>query len=269
MPKGEYLFKGLQSPKKQAVFGSANYQGTPCLYLNHCGPQGTARCWRDSTTHHCVECADNIWKGRFGLDINRLHPRYRRKALKFWSRVDIGEWDECWRWTYKLVKGQLYHIWPRKEIQQNWGFHPIRVMMWITWGDTARLGSTSLCGERRCMNPLHNLPLDIRHSARIEDYDEKWLNKELATLKEQLNNYYKDLENERLEKLEKRLSKHSKAIDPTVNDASRRLIAKTGGTTPFQNAFYELQERVTKGSHIIHSVKDLSAEERKILSDSC
>jgi hypothetical protein len=61
--------------------------------------------------------------------------------------------------------------------------------MWLCWGDTGRLGSESICGNRRCVNPLHNLPKGLIPSIRIEDYNEQWLSLELKTLKQQVSDY--------------------------------------------------------------------------------
>lgn len=240
-------FKGLKNPKSY-IKSEPFYSGIPCLYEKHSGQDGSLRVTRDSHTHACVECLETIAQGYFSLDINRLAIKYQARAYKFWSKVDIGEWDECWRWTADPIANQLYHVWPRDEIKSRWGHHPIQVMMWLTWGDTGRLGSTSLCGERRCMNPLHNLPLDIRHSARIEDYDEEWLKNELSKFKQQLLTHEEDKLAKEIAYQTKKLS--SKAFDPTTN--SKAVDFDSDLNRPpsrYEMAFAQMLQSINDGTH--------------------
>ena len=38
----------------------------------------------------CVRCVASAREGRLSLDVNRLLKKWRAKALKFWSQVDIA-----------------------------------------------------------------------------------------------------------------------------------------------------------------------------------
>lgn len=241
-------FKGLNNPKPKRLL-EPHYPGIPCLHAKHSGDDGLLSAMRDSETHACLECLETIAEGRFGLDITRIAKKYRSRAYKFWSKVDVGEWNECWRWRAEPIARQLYHIWPRAQIKSRWGHHPIQVMMWLTWGDTGRLGNTSLCGERRCMNPLHNLPLDIRHSALIEDYDEFWLEKELTLFKGQLREYEFAL----LEKEQSKIQHTKECFDPTKSDihnhADGNILVPP---TPYEIAFKQMLTSIDDGTHHIH-----------------
>ena len=181
-------FRGLRTIGSNYAVGEPTEPGISCLYLEHSKNEST-RCWRDSRTHACLACLEDIKKHKFGLDLNRFSDDVRRRALKFWSKVEITSFDDCWQWVDDPDKKQLYFFWKRREIRNRFQWHPIVISMWLCWGDIGRLGSESTCGNRRCVNPLHNLPKDLIPSIRIEDYDEQWLNVELKTLKDQVYAY--------------------------------------------------------------------------------
>lgn len=135
------------------------YRGSPCLYRKHSGSYGTAHSWRDSTTHACLECIEDIKAGHFSLDLSQ----YTNKALiyvkRFWKTVDIEESENCWPWKGKLSKtNHLFFLWKRPEISSTYKVHPIRALNWICRGDIGFAGIYSRCGERRCSHPLHQLP---------------------------------------------------------------------------------------------------------------
>jgi len=152
------MFSGIQ-PRNIACCDDAYYRGSPCLYHKHSGSNGSAYAWRDAKTHACLECVEEIKAGSFSFDLNELQPAAQSYAARFWNNVDIESWDDCWRWKGELSKTRhLFYMWPRKSISSTYKYHPIRVVNWITRGDIALSGVKSLCGERRCCNPLHQLP---------------------------------------------------------------------------------------------------------------
>lgn len=181
-------FNGLRTIGTNYAVGESTEPGIACLYLKH-SKNESSRCWRDSRTHACLACLDQIKEHKFGLDLNRFGDSVRRHALKFWSKVEITDFDDCWQWNDDPDKKQLYFFWRRRELRNRFQWHPIVISMWLCWGDIGRLGSESLCGNRRCVNPLHNLPKGLIPSIRIEDYNEQWLKLELETLKAQVNEY--------------------------------------------------------------------------------
>ena len=73
------------------------------------------------------------------FDIDRLLKRERKRALKFWSQVDISDPDECWLWNGTINKRtkQPQFAWRRHGISSSTQHHPQRIAMWFTLG---RLG---------------------------------------------------------------------------------------------------------------------------------
>ena len=198
-------FNGLRTLKSNYVVGDSTYPGSPCLYHSH-NKGGNDRCWRDSKTHSCLQCLDKIKKHQFGLSLDRFSDEVRKQAVKFWSNVDITTYDDCWQWTKETKAKQLYYFWKRTDIRNRYQWHPIAIAVWLSWGDTGSLGTESLCGNRRCVNPLHNLPKGMIPSIRIEDYDSDWLESQLLSLKSDVSSYLQAQSNV--------LSNRSKAFVP-------------------------------------------------------
>ena len=44
----------------------------------------------------CTRCVAAAREGTISFDIESLLKRERKRALKFWSQVDIRDPDECW-----------------------------------------------------------------------------------------------------------------------------------------------------------------------------
>jgi len=141
------------------------YQGAPCPYHRHSGQDNTAYSWRKSDTHACMECVEEAKAGHFSLDLHQLHQSAQNYARRFWKSVDISHVDNCWRWTGKVSKtNHLFFMWRRPEISSSYKHHPIRVLNWLSRGDIGMTGVKSLCGERRCCNPLHQIPDFLENS---------------------------------------------------------------------------------------------------------
>lgn len=252
MSGAHVTFRGLKPPQLKGMYPCA-YQGDPCLHAKHNTPDGKAQCWRDGLTHACLACLEDIANTEFALDIKRLTKSVQRKALKFWSKVEIGNHDECWRWTDKLVKQQLYFIWPRKSIRNNWGFHPTQVSIWLSWGDVARSGTISLCNERRCVNPLHNLPIEIYESMDLNSLSSDYLDDQVSLLKSQVADYHEMIRQEDEHKAARKKNGGSDIFDPTLSPEAKQDILRIGGTTPFQIKFIELQQSLLDKSHSMFS----------------
>ena len=97
------------------------------------------------------------------FDINRLLKKHRKRALKFWSKVDIGSPDECWNWqgTINEKTKQPQFAWRRHGISSSTQHHPQRIAMWFTWGDLGFTGVKTTCGNKYCCNPFHLIPQHI------------------------------------------------------------------------------------------------------------
>ena len=160
-------FTGLKSACPAEEPEEPFYRGSTCIHKEHSGVSEDALTWRDSRTRACLECIDRIERGHLCLDLNQFPKEVQTVASRFWNNVHINEWDECWQWTGDIAKSRhLFFYWRRPGIASTYKIHPIHAMNWLTRGDIGRLGTTTLCGERRCVNPLHQLPigLDIKDS---------------------------------------------------------------------------------------------------------
>ncbi len=179
-------FTGLTSHIANLPEGETAYRGAPCLYHAHSGEDGDAFSWRSKISHACIECTDRIKKDPLGFNLDRLAERNKQRAINFWKRVSIEDLDQCWRWTAPSVNSRVNYTWPRPKLHNTWRYHPIRVAMWLTYGDIGRMGSHSLCGNRRCCNPLHHLPSDLFNRDDKISYDLDFLRSDLQILKDQM-----------------------------------------------------------------------------------
>jgi len=195
-----HKFTGLNTHIPQNSPTAEIYRGAPCLKHRHSGADGTSHSWRDGKSQACLECLDEIRSGGLEFGLNRLAHQHQRIAYRFWSHVSIESLDQCWQWTSPPVRKQLYFTWARPELRNNYQFHPILVMNWLTYGDIGRMGTTSLCGNRRCCNPLHNPPLLLHDEGINPQYDHDLLESKLNQLNQQL----RDIDNsDRAEDMQK------------------------------------------------------------------
>ena len=74
-------------------------EGELCIYTGHSIGRFSGHSMRFDSHQACVRCVAAAREGRMSFDIDRLLKRERRRALKFWSQVDIGAPDECWMWN--------------------------------------------------------------------------------------------------------------------------------------------------------------------------
>ena len=178
-------FTGLKSACPAEEPESPFYRGPTCLHKEHAGVSGDALAWRDSKTRACLECCDRIEEGYFSLDLNQFSKETQSIAARFWNDVHINEWDECWQWTRDIAKSRhLFFYWRRPGVSGSYKIHPIQAANWLSRGDTGRLGTTTLCGERRCVNPLHQLPIGLNIEEPSKEYLEYQRNLLIQQLKE-------------------------------------------------------------------------------------
>ena len=231
-------FDGLEDPRAQHSKLEPTYKGIPCLLQAHSGVDFDAPAWRDSQTHACLECATEIKKHKISLNLNRFDHASKLKALSYWSKVDIREPDQCWPWVAPLIKSRLWFTWERREIRNQFRHHPITVGVWLSWGDTGRLGTVSTCGNRRCCNPLHNLPKGLLHERDLFFIDQARFASELSILKSQLN-----------EAIENKLIDNLKPDEPQ--------IYKANDLPEFQQKILEVQASLLSESHTMLSPNKL------------
>lgn len=163
-----------------------------CLYAGHSLGRFSCHSMRYDSHKACVRCVAAAREGRMSLDIDRLVKKYRVKALKFWSQVDIGAPDECWNWQGCINKRtkQPQFAWRRNGIATSTQHHPQRVAMWFSWGDLGFTGVKTTCGNKYCCNPFHLIPQKVGVFVDDESYlDSFELAIQIQTLKQQVQEF--------------------------------------------------------------------------------
>ena len=112
-------------------------EGELCIYTGHSLGRFSTHSMRYDSHQACVRCVAAAREGRLSFDIDRLLKKERKRALKFWSQVDIGDPDECWLWNGCINKRtkQPQFAWRRHGISSSTQHHPQRIAMWFSWGD--------------------------------------------------------------------------------------------------------------------------------------
>ena len=167
-------------------------EGALCIYSGHAIGRFSATSMRYDSHQACVRCVASAREGRLSFDVSKLLKKERKRALKFWSKVDISSPDECWEWQgYKAPgNGMPQFPWRRPGISSSTQHHPQRVAMWYTWGDLGYTGVKSTCGNKYCCNPFHLIPQNIGVFVDSESYLESFeLACEIHTLKQQVAEY--------------------------------------------------------------------------------
>ena len=73
-------------------------EGELCLYSGHSLGRFSTHSMRYDSHAACVRCVAGAREGRMSFDISKLLKKHRKRALKFWSQVEISSPDECWDW---------------------------------------------------------------------------------------------------------------------------------------------------------------------------
>ena len=183
-------FVGLSNvnPKANRARSAKLIIGEPCLFSDH---YEDARGFRLSENGACSKCSEK--PPSLSFDVSRIRKKELRRALRFWSKVDITTIDDCWGYTEARHKPALLHFWRRPLLKNSYSYHPTRIAIWLTWGDFGNEATKSLCGERRCCNPLHNIPGHLSAST-VQQLNTDLLEVELEILKNQVVEYLSQLE---------------------------------------------------------------------------
>lgn len=216
-------------------------EGVLCLYSGHAIGRFSATSMRYDSHQACVRCVASAREGRMSFDISRLLLREQQRALKFWSKVDIGNPNECWEWQGYRGKGNgmPQFPWRRPGISNSTQHHPQRVAMWFTWGDLGFAGVKSICGNKYCCNPFHLIPQNIGVFVDQDSYLESFeLACELHTLKQQIAEYQIELALKEQEKLmeEAELNERMNLVFDPSTDFSERYDAVIGDLLKGRNA---------------------------------
>ena len=167
-------------------------EGELCIYTGHSMGRFSSHSMRYDSHQACVRCVAAAREGRMSLDIDRLVKKYRVKALKFWSQVDIGAPDECWNWNGCINKRtkQPQFAWRRHGIASSTENYPQRVAMWFSWGDLGYTGVKTTCGNKYCCNPFHLIPQNVGVFVDDDSYIDSFeLAIQIQTLKQQVQEY--------------------------------------------------------------------------------
>ena len=96
---------------------------------------------------------------------------------------------------------------------------------------------------------MHNLPIDLADAIDTQSLDKAHLDSELLLLNKQLVDYQNLLQEEAEAKRKKKLYGSSQVFDPTLPADAKALIIASGGITPFEKAFVEMQASLVEGTH--------------------
>ncbi len=215
-------------------------EGELCIYTGHSLGRFSDKSMRFDSHQACVRCVAAAREGRLSFDITRLLKRERKRALKFWSQVDIRSPDSCWDWKgYRAKHTETPQFpWRRHGISSSTQHHPQRVAMWFTWGDLGYTGVKSTCGNKYCCNPFHLIPQNIGVFVDQESYLESFeLACQLHTLRQEIAEYQVELA---LEEQQKLLSEAS--ID-------ERADMTFDPSTDFSDKFEAVIEDMLMGRH--------------------
>ena len=157
--------KGHAGPKGRRNLHLTNTaeEGELCIYTGHSMGRFSDSSMRYDSHAACTRCVAGAREGRISLNVDALLKKERRRALKFWSQVEIGAPDECWNWRGCINErtGQPQFAWRRHRISSSTQHHPQRVAMWYSWGDLGFTAVKTTCGNRYCCNPFHLIPQGV------------------------------------------------------------------------------------------------------------
>ena len=212
--KGGYTY-GRRAANRQ--LSNTAEESVLCIYHGHSLGRFSSASMRFDSHQACVRCVAAAREGRISLDIDTLVKRERKRALKFWSQVDIGAPDECWDWKGYCASstGMPQFAWRRPGISSSTQHHPQRVAMWYSWGDLGFTGVKTTCGNRYCCNPFHLIPQGIGVFVDNDTYIENFeLACQLHTLKQQVAEY----------QIELALEEQAKIVDQQLVDERADLV---------------------------------------------
>ena len=169
-----------------------------------------------------------------------LLKKEQKRALKFWSQVEIGSPDECWNWKGCINKRteQPQFAWRRHGISSSTQHHPQRVAMWFSWGDLGFTGVKTTCGNKYCCNPFHIIPQKIGVFVDHDSYAESFeLQCQLHTLKQRVAEYV----------IEEAMKEQEKQFQQEELDERANLIFDPD--SHFSNKFEAVIEDMLAGRH--------------------
>ena len=234
-------------------------EGELCIYTGHSLGRFSSHSMRFDSHQACVRCVAAAREGRLSFDIDRLLKKERRRALKFWSQVDIGAPDECWQWQGCINKKtkQPQFAWRRHGISSSTQHHPQRVAMGFTWGDLGYTGVKTTCGNKYCCNPFHLIPQGVGVFVDSDSYLESFeLACQLHTLKQQIVEFV----------MEEALKEEARMDESAEIDSRADLILNPN--TEFGERFEAVMTDLLKGQHITQTEPKHPGKYRKPTDNS-
>ena len=229
-------------------------EGELCIYTGHSLGRFSSHSMRYDSHQACVRCVASAREGRISFDVDRMLKRERRRALKFWSQVEISSPDECWNWAGCVNKRtkQPQFAWRRHGISSSTQHHPQRVAMWYTWGDLGFTGVKTTCGNKYCCNPFHLIPqrvgVFVDHDSYLESFE---LACQLHTLKQQVAEFA----------MEEALKREAKELEQGLIDERAALLFDPN--TDYNDRFEAVMTDILNGRH----VNQLAPEEPGLYQD--
>ena len=209
--------KGHAYGRRHGNLSNTAESGELCLYIGHGISKYSDSSYRYDSHQACTRCVAAAREGRFSLSLDRLLKRERKRAIKFWSQVDIRGIDDCWNWQGCINPRtkQPQFAWRRSRISSSTQHHPQRVAMWFTWGDLGFTGVKTTCGNKYCCNPFHLIPQNVGVFVDHDCYTDSFeVACELQTLTQEVKEYM----------IEKAMEEQEKNIDVELSQQRAHLL---------------------------------------------
>lgn len=222
-------------------------EGELCIYTGHSIGRFSDSSMRYDSHQACTRCVAGAREGRISFNIDTMLKKYRAKALKFWSQVDIGNPSECWNWNGCINERtkQPQFAWRRHRLTSSTQHHPQRVAMWFSWGDLGYTAVKTTCGNRYCCNPFHlipqNLGVFVDDDSYIESFD---MAIEIHTLKQKIQEYL----------IEEMMAEQKRIQAVSGEDIDAMNMMMLQGS--FQDRFQATAESILKGGHVSQTEPD-------------
>ena len=244
--------------RRNQTMSNTAEQGELCIYTGHSLGQFSSHSMRYDSHQACVRCVASAREGRISFDVDRMLKRERRRALKFWSQVEIGQPDECWNWAGCINKRtqQPQFAWRRHGISSSTQHHPQRVAMWYTWGDLGFTGVKTTCGNKYCCNPFHLIPqrvgVFVDHDSYLESFE---LACQLHTLKQQVAEFV----------MEEALKQEQKELEQEIIDGRAELLFDPN--TGYGDRFEAVMTDILAGRHINQLTSDVQSDYQETIDN--
>ena len=241
MAEAKPFQKGHAYGRKYGNLSNTAESGELCIYIGHGISKFSDSSYRYDSHQACTRCVAAAREGRLSFSLDRLLKKERKRALKFWSKVDIRGIDECWNWQGCINPrtAQPQFAWRRTRISSSTQQHPQRAAMWFTWGDLGFTGVKTTCGNKYCCNPFHLIPQNVGVFVDHDSYTDSFeLACELQTLQQEVKEYL----------IEEAMSKQEKIVDTELMEERAALLFNAD--VGYEDRFAAVITDMMTGRHI-------------------